>query len=183
MTQMGASIAYAICAGWIGFALADFFVSAPLAALIGVALGLILAWPLRGSLVSMGAVAIFAPFGVTLPTLAIADMAAASGLEVPGFSNIELVFFLFVYLLFLAASFGLISIDIYRLGYHARAVGLMTLALCLYAGVSGNWVLALVAVGGQAIWAFGWSSSNWFDTVLHVVLVPVTAITLIIRVI
>jgi hypothetical protein len=41
--------------------------------------------------------------------------------------------------------------------------------------------LPLVAVLGQALWLMGWGSSNWFDHVLHAVLVPVTTVVLILR--
>ncbi|MEM9911777.1 MAG: hypothetical protein AAF922_13430 [Pseudomonadota bacterium] len=181
MTQVGASLALGICASWLGFVVAGFVLPSFSAALIGGAFGVTLAWPLRQRLLSTGAVAIFAPFGVMLPALALRHLAVSLGVDVPGFSSLELFAFLMAYILFLMAAFGLLPVDFYRLGYSAKIVGLMTLALCLYALASGNWFLALVAVGGQAVWAVGWSSSNWFDTVLHVTLVPAAFITLLMR--
>lgn len=181
MTQIGASIAFGICAAWVGFALAGLVVPVLPASLFGGALGLALAWPFRRNIVSTGAIAIFAPFGVMLPALALHHIAISLGLDAPVFSSIEIAVFLLAYILFLVAAFGLLSVDLYRLGYSPRVVGVMTLAVCLYAVATGNWLLALVAVSGQAIWAAGWSSSNWFDTVLHVTLVPIAAITLLTR--
>lgn len=181
MSQFGASLAFGICAGWVGFALAGLVVPAGFAALIGGALGAALAWPLRHTILSSGAVAVLAPFGVLLPALALRHVAVGLGGEIPGFSALEIAVFLAAYLLFLVASFGLLPVDLYRLGYAARPVALMVLALCLYALATGNWFLAVVVVAGQAVWAAGWSSSNWFDTVLHVLLVPIAAIALLIR--
>ena len=58
----------------------------------------------------------------------------------------------------------------------------MVLAVCIYELVTGNWFLAGVAVLGQLAWVMGWGSSNWFDMVLHVLLVPVAVVVLVMRV-
>jgi len=181
VSRLGASLAFGICAGWLGFALAGLVMPAGAAALIGGVTGVALAWPLRHLIVTTGGIAILAPFGVMLPALALRHMAVSLGIEIPAFSAVEIGLFLVAYILFLVAAFGLLPVDLYRLGYSARAVALMTLGLCLYALATGNWFLALVVVSGQLVWAAGWASSNWFDTVLHVLLVPIAVITLLTR--
>jgi hypothetical protein len=57
----------------------------------------------------------------------------------------------------------------------------MLMGLCGYGALTGQVFLPLVAVLGQALWLMGWGSSNWFDHVLHAVLVPVTTVVLILR--
>jgi len=39
----------------------------------------------------------------------------------------------------------------------------------------------LVAVAGQALWVAGRGSSNWFDHVLHALLLPVAGVVLILH--
>lgn len=181
MTQNTASFALGICLGWIAFALIGFMLPTAAAALIGATVGILLAWPFRSSIISTGAVALLAPFGIMLPALAVRHVALGLGVEIPGFSSFEIAVFLAAYIFFLLAAFGRVPVDLYRYGYFARPVAGMTLLLCLYAFATGNWFLALVVVAGQGVWAAGWTSSNWFDTILHVTLVPIAAITLVMR--
>ncbi|MEO0752363.1 MAG: hypothetical protein AAFY25_11225, partial [Pseudomonadota bacterium] len=129
-----------------------------------------------------GAVALLAPFGVMLPSLALGAILARWGVDLPGFSNVELVGFLGIYTVFLLSAFGRLPVDLYRLGYAPGPVAVMVLATCCYAGLTGHWVLAAVAVAGQFFWVMAWGSSNWFDYVLHVLLWPIALITLLLRV-
>ena len=57
----------------------------------------------------------------------------------------------------------------------------IVLAVCAYGALTGNLFLPAVAVTGQFFWVAGWGSGNWFDHVLHVLLVPVTAVELAVR--
>ena len=183
MTGLGASIALAVVLGWVVFALAGLLVSAPLAVGIGVVVGALCTGLARDTVGVSGLIAVLAPFGVMLPALAARHMAVSLGLAVPGFSTVEIAVFLGVYVAFLATAFGVIPVDLYRYGYAPWPVGAMVLVLCAYAFATGNWFLAAVAVLGQLFWVVGWGSSNWFDHVLHVFLVPVAAIVLLLRVV
>jgi len=126
-------------------------------------------------------VALLAPFGAMLPALALRDVAVRLGLPVPGFATWELAAFLVLYTGFLAAAFGLVPADVYRLGYAPVPVAATVLGLCAYGFATGNWFLALIAVLGQAAWVMGWGSSNWFDHVLHVLMWPLAVAVLVTR--
>ena len=126
-----------------------------------------------------GAVALLAPFGVMLPSLALGAMAGKLGVDVPGFSGLELGVFLVGYTVFLLSAFGVVREDLYRLGYAPVPVGIMVGVICLYAALSGNCFLAVVVVAAQGFWVMKWGSSNWFDYVLHVLLWPIALIALI----
>ncbi len=181
MSGVGAKLDLGIVLGWVVYCLSGFFLHAPLAAGLGIALGLTISFGLNRNLIIGGAIAVLAPFGVMLPALALASMAAGIGVEVVQFSAWELLAFLLLYTAFLTSAFGVIPVDIYRLGYAPLPVAGMVLAVCLYGLLTGNWFLSLVAVLGQVFWVMKWGSSNWFDYVLHVLLWPVALISLISR--
>ena len=96
----------------------------------------------------------------------------------PAFATWELLAFVVLYTAFLATVFGVIPMEVYRLGYAPMPVAVMVLAVCVHALATGNWFLALVAVTGQAAWVLGWGSSNWFDHMLHAALWPVAVVVL-----
>lgn len=166
---------------WIGLALVMAWVGFAIAGPVGggaMALGVLV---LRSWLPVAGLMALLAPLGVALPALALRQMAAGMGVAVIPFGSVELLVFLLAYLVFLASAMGWIRVDLYRLGYAPVPVAVMVLALCGYGVLTGQVFLPLVAVLGQALWIMGWGSSNWFDHVLHVGLVPVTIVGLILR--
>ena len=181
MTRVLASLWLAVILGWIVFAIAGWFVTGPASVWMGFAVGATAVLLFRDTLPLRGMVALLAPFGVMLPALALRHMGAKLGLPVMPFSAIELAIFLVAYVAFLATAMGVIPVDVYRLGYAPLPVAGMVLAVCLYGLITGNWFLPLVAVLGQALWVLGWGSSNWFDHVTHVLLVPVTAVVLVTR--
>ena len=172
----------AVVLAWLVFALAGWVVAAPVSVWLGGAVGALAVLLLRDTLPLRGLVALLAPFGVMLPALALRHMAAKLGLPVVPFGALELAVFLVAYVVFLASAMGALPLDIYRLGYAPLPVAGMVLAVCFYGFLTGNWFLPLVAVLGQALWLSGWGSSNWFDYVTHVLLVPVAAVVLLLRV-
>ena len=179
MTGIGASAVLAVLLGWVVFALAGLVFSPAAAAGLGLVVGVGLAFCLRGSVAIGGMVALLAPFGVMLPALALRHVGAKLGLPVVPFATWELVLFLVVYTGFLATAFGVIPVDLYRLGYAPLPVAAMVLAVCAYGALTGNWFLPMVAVAGQLFWVLGWGSSNWFDYVLHVLMWPVALVVLV----
>ncbi|MDR9394678.1 MAG: hypothetical protein RI571_10240 [Roseovarius sp.] len=182
MTGVLSWLALGILLGWVVFAVALLVTGAAAAVAVGTATAAVCLLLLRDTVALRGAMALLAPFGVMLPALALRHAAVKFGAPVPGFATWELALFLLAYMAFLATAFGVIPVDLYRLGYAPAPVALMVLAVCGYGAVTGNWFLPLVAVLGQAGWIMGWGSSNWFDHVTHVLLVPVAAVALLGRV-
>lgn len=182
MSGVWGAAGLAVILGWVLFHLIGLVLS-PTGALIWAALlaglAVSVAWD---SVAVSGAMAVLAPFGVMLPALALRHVGVQFGLPVPGFSALELVVFLVAYVAFLCAAFGVIPVDVYRFGYAPWPVAGMVLAVCAYGLLTGNWFLAGVAVLGQLAWVMGWGSSNWFDMMLHVLLVPVAVVALVMRV-
>ncbi|MEQ8899124.1 MAG: hypothetical protein RID23_18740 [Roseovarius sp.] len=183
MTGLGASAALAVLLGWVVFGLLGWVASPGVAAGLGAVVGVVVVAVFRDSMAVGGAVALLAPFGVMLPALAVRHVAVSLGVPLAGFAAWELVAFLILYAVFLAAAFGVVPVDMYRLGYAPLPVAVMVLAVCVYGFVTGNWFLPLVAVLGQAAWVMGWGSSNWFDYVLHVMMWPVALVVLVGRMI
>ena len=178
MSGLGAVAGLAILLGWVVFALLGWVASPVLAAGLGAVAGTGAVVFFRDSVAVSGAMALLAPIGVMLPALALRHAAAKLGVPVVAFETWELAAFLLFYTVFLAAAFGVVPVDIYRLGYAPLPVAVMVLAVCAYGFVTGNWFLPLVAVLGQALWVAGWGSSNWFDHVLHAVLWPAAVVVL-----
>ncbi|MEO1139788.1 MAG: hypothetical protein AAFW87_10050 [Pseudomonadota bacterium] len=183
MSRVGASVALAALVVWAVFVLAGMALSPPLAAGLAVLAAVASVTVFRNSVPVAGAIAVLAPFGVMLPALAIRHVAVTLGIPVPGFSTIELFVFLVAYVAFLCTAFNILPFDLYRQGFAPWSVAGMVLLVCIYALVTGNWFLAGVAVFGQLAWVMGWGSSNWFDMMLHVLLVPIAAVALILRVV
>jgi len=181
MTGVLASVWLAVILAWLVFALAGWVVGPSASVWIGGAVGAAAVLAFRDTLPLRGMVALLAPFGVMLPALALRHMAAKLGLPVVPFSTLELLGFVLVYVVFLASAMGVVPVDIYRFGYAPLPVAAMVLAVCLYGLLTGNWFLPLVVVLGQLFWVLGWGSSNWFDHVTHVLLVPVAAVVLVTR--
>ncbi|RKF14012.1 hypothetical protein D6850_12590 [Roseovarius spongiae] len=165
--------ALAVLIGWLAWALGGMALSPVPATALGAAIGLGAVTVFAGTLPIAALIALLAPFGVMLPALALRQVGAHLGLPVAPFSTLELAAFLVAYLVFLAAAMGAVPVDLYRFGYAPLPVALMTLAVCAYGFATGNLFLPLVAVAGQLAWALGWGSSNWFDHVLHVLLIPI----------
>lgn len=172
----------AVMVGWVVFALLGWVASPGLSAGLGAVAGVVVVAVFRESMAVGGAVALLAPFGVMLPALALRHVAVSLGVPMAGFVTWELLVFVVLYAVFLAAAFGVVPVDIYRLGYAPVPVAVMVLAVCGYGFATGNWFLPLVAVLGQAAWVMGWGSSNWFDDVLHVVMWPVALVVLVGRI-
>ncbi|WP_129432273.1 hypothetical protein [Roseovarius sp. A46] len=174
-------IGMAIVLGWAGFALAGLWVGPAVASAAGgVVSALVLV--LQRSTPVAGAMALLSPLGVMLPALALRDLAAAWGLPVVPFGTAELLIFLAAYSAFLASAMGLVPVDLYRLGYAPWPVAAMVLAVCVYGIVSETLFLPLVSVAGQALWVARLGSSNWFDHVLHAMLMPVAVVVLLMQV-
>lgn len=174
-------IALAIVLGWTGFALAG-LVTGPAAASMagGVVAALVLA--LRRSIPVAGVMALLSPLGVMLPALALRDLATTWGLPVAPFGTAELLIFLAAYAGFLVSATGLVPVDLYRLGYAPWPVAAMVLAVCVYGILTKTLFLPLVTVAGQALWVARLGSSNWFDHVLHAMLMPVAVVVLLMQV-
>ncbi|MDZ7711191.1 MAG: hypothetical protein U5K36_14905 [Roseovarius sp.] len=175
-------IGLALVSGWAGSALAGLWAGPVMASAAGGAVAALVLL-LRHSMPVAGAMALLSPIGVMLPALALRHAATVWGVPVAPFGTVELLVFLAAYAVFLAAAMGLVPVDLYRLGYAPAPVAAMVLAVCAYGLWSGALFLPLVAVAGQALWVAGLGSSNWFDHILHAVLLPAVLVTLILRVV
>ncbi len=178
MTGQLTNLFMAILYVWAVAGTAGMFLSMPMALGLGTSIGVILglAWP-RNPL-SKAVVALLDPVGVVLPFLALRQMAGWIGMEIRPFHSTELVLFLIVYILFLAAATGKLRFDPYRLGYAPLPSGVVALGLCVIGAIQASLFLPLLAVLAQAQWVFRAGSSNYFDHILHAVLVPVVLIEL-----
>lgn len=167
--------------GWLAWLVLGLGMQAQLAVPLGLGAGLILALVLRDTLPLRGAVALLGPVGAVLPFVILRQMAAHSGASVEPFGSVELTVFAALYIAFLASAAGALPVDIYRLGYAPIPVAVIALALCAYGLGQGMVFVPLLAVTAQAMWVMGWGSSNYFDHVLHPVLVPAAVIVLVLR--
>lgn len=170
-------LALGILVTWAVYAVSG--MASPWLILVGV--GVALAWVLgaQNTVTVQAVIAVLAPFGVMLPALALRHMAGHLGLPVMPFATWELILFAVLYTGFLASAMAVLPVDVYRLGYAPLPVAGMVLAVCAYGALTGNWVLPLVAVLGQLGWIMGWGSSNWFDYMLHFLMLPLVLVVLI----
>lgn len=167
--------------GWLAFVLLGFGVQAQLGVPLALAVGFGAALVLRDSVALRGIVALLGPVGVVLPFIILRQMSAHLGAAVQPFGTVELLIFAAFYIAFLASAAGVIPVDVYRLGYAPIPVALIVLALCAFGFAQGMVFVPLLAVAGQMMWVIGWGSSNYFDHLLHPVLVPAVVVVLVMR--
>lgn len=182
MTDRLSTLYMGVLLGWVLFCGFGLVARPDQAAIAGLILGLGLTLGLRRNIAIGGAMAVLEPIGVVLPLLALRHMALAVCPDLAPWLGQwrawELAALVLLYPVFLAASMGVWRAEPYRLGYHPVPVALMVLGLCLYALAMPNPFLALLAVAAQAQWVLRAGSSNWFDHILHVLVVPVALFTL-----
>lgn len=182
MSRLLPELSLALIAGWALWGLVSLVLPLWLALPAGFAAGAALVLGLRHRAGIGGPMAVLDPIGIVLPLLILHRVALATGLPVPAFATGEILLFLVLYFPFLAAALGVLPVDLYRQGYRPGPVAALALLLCLYGLVSGNWVVALIAVCSQLLWLLKIGSSNYFDHITHAALVPVAAVALIVRV-
>ena len=183
MTLKYNDIALGLVLGWMAWYVLSLGMAMPSSLLLAAAVGLLTLRFLRHTVVVRGVMAVLDPIGIVIPILIVWQGLGTLGVPFAPFAVLELLIFLALYVAFLATSFGVIPGDPYRWGYHAAPVAGLSLGLCIYALITGTWIIAVIAVAGQAMWVFKQGSSNYFDHILHATLVPVAVIALLARVI
>lgn len=122
--------------------------------------------------------AVFAPFGFLLPALAIRDVAGRNGIKIAPFHVLEIAVAMFATALFIAASIGVFTFDPYRLGYGPLVPGALALVGILWTLYRKHFLIAAAILAAQITWSFGFLSPNFFDLVLHALVVPICAVWL-----
>lgn len=181
MSALASTVWLALLLGWMAWGALSLGLELPVSLALGLAVGVVCAVLFRDTLPLRGLIAVLGPVGIVLPLLILRQMAAHLGAPVQAFGAAQIVVFTFVYILFLASAAGVISVDFYRFGYAPWPVAIMVLALCVLGLWQGALFIPVLAVVAQAIWVMGWGSSNWFDHVLHPVLIPAALIILLLR--
>jgi len=126
-------------------------------------------------------IAVFAPFGVLLPVLAVQSLMRTTGVAVPRFATRELLLGLVCYVAFLSASLGVFDWDPYRLGYTPHWGGGIAVLIAAYGALRGHVGLSLAALLGQVLWMLDIGSSNYFDHISHALMVPILVVVLVQR--
>jgi hypothetical protein len=170
----------AVVLGWVGFAITGLILNTTWAVMVAVIVALVTLLRARSAFIR-GFLAVMEPVGLVLSLLALRQILTAVGVSVQPFASSEILLFLLTYLAFLSAAMGIVPVNMYRLGYDPKSVGLMVLALCTYGFVTGALFVPLLAVLGQIAWLWGKDSSNFFDHILHATLVPVSLVVLLLR--
>lgn len=183
MSALAGNLWLAVLIGWAAWGVLSLGVASPASMILGLVIGLTCAFGLRETVGLRAIVAVLGPIGVVLPLLVLRQMAGALGVPVMPFGTVELAVFLLAYLAFLATAMGVLPAEIYRLGYAPLWVGAIVLAICAYGLWQGSVFLPALAVLAQVLWVMGWGSSNYFDHILHVGLIPAVLIVLVTRIV
>ncbi|WP_113911444.1 hypothetical protein [Roseovarius dicentrarchi] len=181
MSALASTAWLALLLGWMAWGAFSLGLEMPVSLMLGLALGVVCAALFRDSVPLRGLVAVLGPVGLVLPLLILRQMAGHLGAPVQPFGSLELLIFVALYIGFLACAAGAMPVDFYRVGYAPWPVAIMVLALCALGFWQGALFLPGLAVAAQAVWIMGWGSSNWFDHVLHPLLIPAAIIVLILR--
>lgn len=124
-------------------------------------------------------VAVFAPFGILLPALALRDVVGRLGGAVMRFHPTEITVVLGLGALYIAASIGVFPIDPYRWGYGVLVPGIVALVGILWSLWRRHFIVTGAILVAQIVWAFGGLSPNFFDLIFHALLEPVCAVWLV----
>ncbi len=163
-------VAWLVLVFWIGFRLTAPFTTQAVS--LAVSLGLVVICVMV-PVVSHLMVAVLAPIGFLLPALAIRDVLGRTALKVAPFSVVDVVLIMCAMTWYIAASIGVFAFDPYRLGYTAVAPGVLAACCLVWALLRGHFIVAIAVIASQAAWGFGWSGPNFFDNLLHALIVPI----------
>ncbi len=172
MTGFVDIVGLAAVALWVTFRLLRLIAIRENALPVAFALVLIVMVAWLSNPVFAAAVSVLAPFGVLLPALCLRSITRSLGMRITPFHWVELLAFVLLYSLFLAASAGVIGFDPYRYGYTLPGAIGIALVFCLIGFLMDSLFLPLVALVSTVLWFFGLGSSNALDNVTHVVLLP-----------
>lgn len=137
---------------------------------------LMVAWPSNPAFAAGAAV--LAPLGVLLPAMVLRSISRSLGIRIKPFHWAELLVFLALYSTFLSASAGLLPIDLYAFGYAPPGAIGIALFFCVWGLIRNSLFLPVTALISTTLWAFDLGSSNAFDNLSHVVLLPMALIAL-----
>ena len=168
----------AVVALWVTFRLLRLIAIRENALPVAFALVLIVLVVWLSNPVFAATVSVLAPFGVLLPALCLRSIARSLGVRATPFHWAELLAFVTLYGLLLAASAGLVGLDLYRFGYTLPGALGIAVLFCLVGLMMDSLFLPLVALTSLALWSFGFGSSNAFDNFTHLALLPVALIAL-----
>ncbi|WP_299732166.1 hypothetical protein [uncultured Tateyamaria sp.] len=171
-------LAWLIIAFWIGFRVA--LTVSQLKVALGLGVVVAVASLVLPSVMPL-MVAILAPFGFLLPALALRDVLGRTWIEIAPFHTLDVILVLIVSTLFIAASIGVFTVDPYRMGYGPLAPAVVTLVGILWTLWRRHFFILATLLAAQITWTFGYLSTNFFDLILHAILVPVCVIWLIKR--
>lgn len=181
MSGLYEACAAGVLASWCLFRLLQLVLPKVPALVVAVTVGLVPFILLPELLFHSMTIAIFAPFGLILPMVAVQGFFRDFGYTVKRFATVDLGVVLILYLFFVSASVGVVAWDPYRYGYDPVWGGAVAFLLCLYGVLRGHPGVSLVALLGQFLWINDIASSNFFDHVSHVLLIPVIVVCLIRR--
>ncbi len=181
MSALASTAWLALLLGWIAWGVLSLGLEMPVSLVLGLALGMVCAAIFRDTLPLRGLIAVLGPVGIVLPLLILRQMAGNLGVPVQTFGSVQIVMFILLYVAFLATAAGAISMDVYRFGFAPWPVAIMVLTLCALGLWQGALFLPVLAVVAQVFWVLGWGSSNWFDHVLHPMLIPAAIIVVVLR--
>lgn len=181
MTGAYEAIAAGVVVGWCVYWLLLFFTPRKLAVAVSVLIGFGPFIFLPELLFYSMIIAVFAPFGLILPIVAGQGILRELGYPVKKFASIDLVIILTVYTVFISASVGVFAWDPYRYGYSPAGGGAVAALLCLYGILRQHPGVCIAAIGGQCLWMSDIGSSNYFDHVGHVLLIPIIFVCLVRR--
>lgn len=124
-------------------------------------------------------VALFSPFGVLFPALALRSITRSLGFRPKPFHWAELLGFVLAYSGFLAAAAGVLPFDLFAYGYSPIGATCVTLFLCAMGFIRNCLFLPSVGLISMALWTANLGSSNAFDNVTHLALLPLAVVALI----
>lgn len=175
------ALAAGLVLGWSLFWLLRFFIPVRLAAGVAVGVGFVPFFLFPTFAFYSIFIAVFTPFGLLLPMVAVQGILRVLGYRVTRVATLDLLAILGLYTAFILASVGVFEWDPYRYGYLPASGGAVAVMLCLYGLLRQHIWISAVAVAGQVLWAFDFGSSNYFDHISHVLLIPIIAICLLRR--
>ena len=155
---------------WLVYRTVRGFVSGPTALALGgglAALLLVFGQPPMSMLV-----AVLAPMGFMIPALIGRDIAAGFGAPVTPLGVWDVGLALVVCTALTLATLGFLHVDLYRLGYlpfSGSLIALLAIAYCLF---RRHFWLAAVLLAGQAVWVADIGSTNLFDYIGHLLIIP-----------
>lgn len=172
MSELYAIFSFSLLTAALVFPLLSRTMTPRNAAVLAVVIGFAISLVPRHSDFNLLMVSLLSPLPVLIPVYALGLLAGPFGFRPGWWPRADLAVALVALLTLILSAIGHIGFDIYRYGYEAWPVAIIAAGMAALALWRNHMLLLVGIVLGQILWMLEIGSTNFFDHVSHILLIP-----------